>query len=115
MSRWSVRRTVLGNIRERHPIKIEQGILISAPVPCWSPQWSPQCSRGYTPRSDPRPRGLASGLEGLVLVGDRRSQCLLPFVPLGYRVTTNPQPLPYSLYEGDVYVAPGLPYGNRRR
>ena len=24
-------------------------------------------------------------------------------------VTTNPQPLPYSLYEGDVYVAPGLP------
>ena len=26
-------------------------------------------------------------------------------------VTTNPQPLPYSLYEGDVYVAPGLPYG----
>ena len=31
----------------------------------------------------PRPRGLASGLEGLVLVGDRRSQCLCPLFLLG--------------------------------
>ena len=101
-------RTVLGNIRERQPIKIEQGILISAPVPCWSPQWSPQCSRGIPLDPTPDPRGLASGLEGLVLVGDRRSQCPLPFVPLGYRVTTNPQPLPYSLYEGRCIRCPGF-------
>ena len=60
-------RTVLGNIRERQPIKIEQGILISAPVPCWSPQWSPHVPGGIPPRSDPQTLGgLASGLEGLV-------------------------------------------------
>ena len=30
-------------------------------------------------------------------------------------VTTNPNPFPTRCMRGDVYVAPGLPYGNRRR
>ena len=32
-----------------------------------------------------------------------------------YGVTTNPHPFPTRCMRGDVYVAPGLPYGNRRR
>ena len=39
----------------------------------------------------------------------------IALVPLGYRVTTNPNPFPTTCMRGDVYVAPGLPYGNRRR
>ena len=42
-------------------------------------------------------------------------RCLTALVPLGYRVTTNPNPFPTTCMRGDVYVAPGLPYGNRRR
>ena len=46
--------------------------------------------------------------------GDRRSP-----VPCSCSswdtVTTNPNPFPTRCMRGDVYVAPGLPYGNRRR
>ena len=51
---------------------------------------------------------------GAMFLGDRRSPVPLFLFLLGYS-NHKPQPLPYSLYEGDVYVAPGLPYGNRRR
>ena len=39
---------------------------------------------------------------------DRRSPVLTALVPLGYRVTTNPQPLPYYLYEGRCIRCPGF-------
>ena len=71
--------------------------------------------QGYTLDPPPDLGVLPQALRALFLVGDRRSQCLLPFVPLGYRVTTNPNPFPTRCMRGDVYVAPGLPYGNRRR
>ena len=50
--------------------------------------------RGMPPRFDPRPRGLASGLEGLVPRG--RS----PGAPCSswYGVTKNPQPLSSTTY-----------------
>ena len=41
--------------------------------------------------------------------GDRRSPgAPIALVPLGYRVTTNPQPLPYYLYEGRCIRCPGF-------
>ena len=45
---------------------------------------------------------------GAMFLGDRRSRCPIALVPLGYRVTTNPQPLPYYLYEGRCIRCPGF-------
>ena len=49
--------------------------------------------RGMPPRFDPRPRGLASGLEGLV----PRGAAPVPLFLL-VRVTKNPQPLSSTTY-----------------
>ena len=80
-------------------------------VPSWALEVC--CPRGI---ESPEPPFLFWRQPGAMALGDRRSPgAPIALVPLGYRVTTNPNPFPTTCMRGDVYVAPGLPYGNRRR
>ena len=80
-------------------------------VPSWALEVC--CPRGI---ESPEPPFLFWRQPGAMFLGDRRSPgAPIALVPLGYRVTTNPNPFPTTCMRGDVYVAPGLPYGNRRR
>ena len=67
-------------------------------VPSWALEVC--CPRGSNPLSPL----LFWRQPGAMFLGDRRSQYPIALVPLGYRVTTNPQPLPTTCMRGDVYV-----------
>ena len=70
-------------------------------VPSWALEVC--CPRGI---ESPEPPFLFWRQPGAMFRGDRRSPgAPIALVPLGYRVTTNPQPLPYYLYEG-MYTLP---------
>ena len=68
------------------------------------------CPRGSNPLSPL----LFRRQPGAMFLGDRRSRCPCSCSSWD-TVTTNPNPFPTRCMRGDVYVAPGLPYGNRRR
>ena len=73
-------------------------------VPSWALEVC--CPRGI---ESPEPPFLFWRQPGAIGPGDRRSPgAPIALVPLGYRVTTNPQPLPYYLYEGRCIRCPGF-------
>ena len=73
-------------------------------VPSWALEVC--CPRGI---ESPEPLFCSGASLAPCSSGDRRSPgAPIALVPLGYRVTTNPQPLPYYLYEGRCIRCPGL-------